>query len=385
MNVCVRSLPIALACAWLAFACRAYVHVPDNTSRAAVSGRPVIGKTLKTSDGGWKYGPTSYSYQWQDCASNSYCTTISGATSKSYTVKAKDFDYALRAKVTACNASGCSSVLSARTAHVTAHPSGIPLPPNRQTDSFGTAWREIGEDDFTVSAPLGSWGTSDANEVVYTGDHGLQWDEYPDGWPCGAFSHCYRPADVVSVHDGVLDYWLHNCRYPDGVVAACGADPGPLIPTTDTRYQTYGRYEARFKLVFDDRSHLDQYHIAWLLWREHGSDRKCAEPSESDFPEMDLSQTTVSAFAHRGCKHPPDYFNAKINLTKWHTFTQEWGPGFRRYYLDGRLLGQSTNEVYSGPERWQLQTEAHRKAGDTTSGHLLVDWVWIGALSRAAP
>jgi hypothetical protein len=38
-------------------------------------------------------------------------------------------------------------------------------------------------DDFTIDAALGSWGTNNSQTVVYTGDHGGKWVEYPDGWP----------------------------------------------------------------------------------------------------------------------------------------------------------------------------------------------------------
>lgn len=341
--------------------------------RPTVGGTPVIGQTLISSDGSWASRPGSYAYHWQDCANKAYCIRISGATSKSYTVRANDFGYSIRSEVTACNARGCSSAFSPlRRKAGGKQPSGVGLPPSVQTDSFGTTWKEVGEDDFTVDAPLGSWRTSSPRTVVYTGDHGLKWVAYPDGWPCESYSQCYQPAEVLSVHDGVLDFWLHDGRLPNGAHGAMGADISPLIPTTGTPYQTYGRYEARIKVIFNDAPHLNQYHIAWLLWPKPGN---CAE---SDFPEMDLNRRLVLGFDHLGCRYQK-YFFAKIDLTKWHTLTQEWGPGFRRYYLDGRLVGQSTQDVYRGPERWQLQTEAHNIRGDTTSGHLLVDWVWIGA------
>ena len=374
-----------LAVVPLVVGCAAPAHAPKSAKLPTVSGSPLIGDTLKSSRGSWHDGPTSYSYHWQLCATSTYCANIPGAKSSSYTVRASDFAYAIRSGVRACNRRGCSSTLSARTAKVTGtQPSGVGLPPSTQTDSFGTTWHEIGADDFTVPAALGSWAASSESQVVYTGDHGLRWTEYPDGWGCATkatggifYPHCYRPAAVLSVHDGVLDFYLHHCSYPDGVVAACGANPGVVIPTTASVYQRYGSYVARFKVVFDDPRHLDQYHIAWLLYPSHGSAQACAE---SDFPEMDLNEPTVKAFAHWGCKGRFDHFSAAIDLTRWHTFTQEWKPGSRRYYLDGKLIGQSTRAVWAGPERWQLQTEAHQQSGDPT-GHLLVDWVWIGAPS----
>ena len=384
-----RTYSLALAC--LAFAAAACTSVPKHATVPAVSGAPVIADTVTTSLGSWKYRPTRYAYHWEDCARKTFCTMISGATSKSYTVRASDFYYNIRSEVTACNAKSCSSAFSSPTAKVTGvRPSGVGLPPSIQTDSFGTAWKEVGEDNFTVPARSGSWGTSSESKIVYTGDHGLRWDEYPDGWGCSTktfggvfYRHCYRPAKVLSVHAGVLDFYLHNCRYPDGVVASCGADPGPVIPTTGSRYQRYGRYDVRFKVVFDHGRHLDQYHIAWLLYPRSEPAQPCAE---SDFPEMSLNASIVHAFAH-DC-NGTDRFSSSIDLTKWHTFVQEWGPGYRRYYLDGKLLGQSTNAVYSKPERWQLQTQVYGTGG-ATSGHLLLDWVWIGApiihVLRTAP
>lgn len=374
-----------LAFASVAVGCGA--SVPQSTNLPTVTGRPVIGEMLTSSRGSWSDGPASYSYHWQVCATATYCTNVSGARSRSYRVRPNDFDYVIRSMVTACRKlHGCSSAFSARTARITgAQPSGMGLPPDTQTDSFGTTWHEVGEDNFTVPAPLGSLGTSSESKVVYVGDHGLRWTEYPDGWGCATkarggifYPHCYRPANVLSVHNGVLDFYLHNCAYADGVVAACGANLAPVIPTTGSVYQTYGRYSARFKVIFNDARHLDQYHIAWLLYPHDPSAQPCAE---SDFPEMYLNETRVKAFAHWGCRGKFDRFAETINLTQWHTFTQEWGPGYRRYYLDGKLVGQSTNAVWRGPERWQLQTEAHARGGDATSGHLLVDWVWIGAPS----
>ena len=88
-----------------------------------------------------------------------------------------------------------------------------------------------------------------------------------------------------------------------------------------------------------------------------------------------MNATTVDAFAHYGCSGSQDQYSRAIDYTQWHTYTQEWSPGMRTYYLDGTLIGTSTHSVYDQPERWQLQTETN---GDGThSGHLTVDWVTV--------
>ncbi len=353
-----------------------------------LSGRPVQGKALTTSRG-WSGAVRSYRYQWWDCsATGTTCVRIPGAASPTYVLQASDVGYSIESKVIACDSS-CRASVSAPTAVVTTpsrtkNPSGAPVPPATVKDNFGTVWKREGYDNFTIKARLGSWGTSKLNAVVYRGDGGLRWEEAPDGWSCdgpeGFYPHCYEPSKVLSVHGGVLDFYLHDCRYAGGFYGACGAKPRPLMPSTGTPYQTYGRYSVRIKVVYDDSRRLDQYHAAWMLWPLKNRRGPCAE---SDYPEWSpaMNSSAVYAFAHWGCRGSFDWFRVTLNA-HWHTLTQEWGPGFRRYYFDGKLIGQSKHQVWSGPERWQLQTEAHNKLGDTTRGHVLVDWVWLGVRKR---
>lgn len=249
-----------------------------------------------------------------------------------------------------------------------ANPSGQPLPVGNLA-----GWTQVFLEDFNVDAPTGSWGTTVADVVVYTGDHSGKWTVYPDGWPStnSGSNPGYMPSAVLSCHDSVLDFYLHQVN---GLPA--GANPCPYINGTDG-YQAYGRYDARFKVVYNDDSQLDQYAIAWLLWPKNDADWQSAE---SDFPEQDnLNQQSVDAFAHYGGSGNQDYFTAAVDLTQWHTYTQEWLPGQRSYYLDGTLVGTSTNQVWSGIERWQLQTELSTASDPTTTGHILLDWVSVYA------
>jgi hypothetical protein len=51
--------------------------------------------------------------------------------------------------------------------------------------------------------------------------------------------------------------------------------------------------------------------------------------------------------------------------------------------VDGKLVGTSTNQVWSGQERFQLQVEpsGHNDGG---TGHVYVNWVWIGTPSGSS-
>ena len=364
---------------------------PRYVRSPVISGTPIKNDTLTTSSGNWSGTVRSQSYSWEDCDANGTgCVQIPGATSRRYALQASDIGYAIESKVTACNAS-CRSITSAPTPVVSTalgakNPSHKPVPGAVKTDSFGTRWRRIGYDNFTVNARMGSWATRRASTIVYRGDGGLRWTDSPDNSSCKSqtwggtyYPHCFEPSKVLSVHGGMLDFYLHNCKYAKRIVAGCGANPGPIMPSTGTQFQTYGRYTVRVKLVYNDAKRLNQYHAAWLLWPKTRSEQPCAE---SDYPELDLNSRVIKAFDHWGCHGSQSRYTVRANLTKWHTLTQEWGPGFRRYYFDGRLIGQSTRQVWSGPERWQLKTTAHTIPGDTTSGHLLVDWVWLGTLTH---
>lgn len=304
-----------------------------------------------------------YSYSWD----------TSTATNASHTLVSKAYDAAGN------SASSASVLVSVNNVPPTTSPSGVAMPVGDVT-SGGHTWRQVLTEDFTKDAALGSWndsGTltscpSNADAALYTGATGTRWASYPKCYKDTNQKRNYRPDQVLSVHDGTLDFWLHTV---DGHPA--GANPGPIMPDS-TRYQTYGRYEARFRIT---TSSLSTYYTAWLLWPKNDADWQCAE---SDFPENQLSITQVNAFAHYGCSGSQDHYYRSIDKTQWHTYTQEWMPGKRNYYLDGTLIGSSTNQVYTGLERWQLQTETNTNCDSTTAGcpedgHLLVDWAVVYA------
>ena len=86
---------------------------------------PNAGDILMTTNGTWGNKPTSFTYQWQDCAEGA-CTNIGGATSRSYTVQPSAVGYAIRVVVTAHNSSGAASASSPQTSVVRGGGSGTP-------------------------------------------------------------------------------------------------------------------------------------------------------------------------------------------------------------------------------------------------------------------
>lgn len=272
--------------------------------------------------------------------------------------------------VSDANASGGSAVKFGA-----GSPSGQAMPTGALI-ADGHTWQQVFADDFTKDAATGSWGSDcDGSKIVYTGATGTQWHAYPKCYTDTYQHRAYRSDAVLSVHNGLLDFWLHNV---DGHPA--GANPAPILPSGSS-YQLYGRYEFRAR---QDSYNLAEYYQAWLLWPQNDSDYQCAE---SDFPEGGMSSQTVNAFSHYGCNKAQDGFSKVIDKTQWHTYTQVWMPGLRIYYIDGAEVGRTTNQVWSSQQRWQLQTETNTGTGvacDATTpitctgdGHLLVDWVTI--------
>jgi hypothetical protein len=62
----------------------------------------------------------TFAYQWLRCTTNGInnCTTISGATAKTYLATSADVGFRLRARVTATNAAGSASATSNATGFV---------------------------------------------------------------------------------------------------------------------------------------------------------------------------------------------------------------------------------------------------------------------------
>jgi Calcineurin-like phosphoesterase len=84
---------------------------PVNVSLPTISGTAIEGSTLTASHGTWGNSPTSFAYQWQDCASNG-CSGIPGATKSTYTLQLSDVLDTVQVVVTATNAGGSASAVS---------------------------------------------------------------------------------------------------------------------------------------------------------------------------------------------------------------------------------------------------------------------------------
>jgi len=110
--VALAALALTVLAAFTAGATARGAAPPQYTSNPTIEGTPIVGSTLTAGNGAWTGNPTSFKYQWDRCdlaGDRQNCGPISGATSRSYTLRNADADHQVRVRVTACNADGCTT------------------------------------------------------------------------------------------------------------------------------------------------------------------------------------------------------------------------------------------------------------------------------------
>jgi len=117
---------------------------PVNTAEPAISGRAEEGRRLTASTGAWSGpGPITYTYRWVRCGADggepdgSNCSTISGATSRTYDLRRADVGFRLRARVTATNEDGSRTAASNPTSVVVGPPVNTQPPSPSGTTVLG--------------------------------------------------------------------------------------------------------------------------------------------------------------------------------------------------------------------------------------------------------
>ena len=91
------------------------------------------------------------------------------------------------------------------------------------------------------------------------------------------------------------------------------------------------------------------YKSAHLLWPVGNA------YNEVDFPENEWT-TSPSAYVHYG--GPTVSFETNISWTDWHTYEIRWQPGSLAFYVDGKLVGDTTHGVPDVNMSWIIQNES---------------------------
>lgn len=234
-------------------------------------------------------------------------------------------------------------------------------------------WKQLFADDFTTAIPVGAFSDCNHNADKPTaycgglapyGNYKSLWWAYPNGWndtaKSGAdgnggapFGGVYHPEDTVSISDGAMHIKMFRpAAGGDNHVAA-------VVPIPCMAHQ-YGRYVERFKVVQADPG----FKSAHLFY---------TGGYEIDYPENDYNQT-ISAYTHPGGAN----FSSKVTWTDWHTTAIEWTASSVSFFMDGKLVGTTTNKVPNVPMSWILQNESSilgPYASPGATAQLDIDWV----------
>ncbi len=163
---------------------------PANTGTPVLTGTPVAGGTVSVTNGVWSGTfPMTYSYRWERCTAT--CTTVGGATERTYSPTAGDVSSTLRATVVATNDAGNAVATTAPSAEVTApvvvvtQPGSTGVPAVSGTPQAGS----------TLQASSGAW--SGTTPMTYT----QQWSRCEVGGAgcvaiAGATTSSYVPVAV---------------------------------------------------------------------------------------------------------------------------------------------------------------------------------------------
>lgn len=223
--------------------------------------------------------------------------------------------------------------------------------------------------DFNTAVPLGGFSGSPQAGVSYPGNAA-----YPllSMYPEASGNGKYLPSKTMSVHDGMLDIYVHDVG-----TQAAGAAMALTQPNGNWAY-TGGRFSIRFRADISAAS----YGTAIELW----PNSDVWADGEIDFPEGDFGGG-INMYQHNVGANPGTNYRAHQNLTAdwsaWHIATIEWIVGTSiTYYLDGAQFEQITDptQIATSPHNWVIQTASHggdNTASPTAQGHLQIDWYTI--------
>lgn len=213
-------------------------------------------------------------------------------------------------------------------------------------------------EEFATPVARGQWPGDGRGPSAYP-----RYLSYVDGT-----SGKYYPSDVLSVHDGVLDWYCHESK------------AAAVLPFGYEGF-TYGTYTVRMRT-----DNFPQYHIAFLLWPvtdqwTHELDGPEGETTDTHpYPAVLQSGPQNPTFSPDGSKKVPHSWND----AEFHDYTWQWTEDEVRFYQDGVLVSTATGNIPNQPMRPVLQVEWSNRLGGAApdpsiTGHVYVDAVMYDA------
>lgn len=148
----------------------------------------------------------------------------------------------------------------------------------------------------------------------------------------------FHPDESITVHGGVMDFWLYDRRNP---VTPTGWESArsAIVPAVNGRYLNlrYGQFQWSM-LVQPDSGGLVGWNVVGLLWPESND----GAAGEVDFPEWHMGGS-VMTYVHQATGQPGCPTVQSIHqivpgpgpLGVWHTYGIRWSPSGFSFWIDG--------------------------------------------------
>jgi hypothetical protein len=230
--------------------------------------------------------------------------------------------------------------------------------PDSEVSSDGVTWVPYFTQNFDQDASTGNVLSTYSDMSAY------------DGFTDTSGKGLYAPDQVLSVHDSMLDYYLHT------------SNGQPLVSSVlpdGYNGQTHMRVSIRYRA-----DSIPGYKFVMILWPLSN----VWNEGEIDWPEGDLDSSVRPASAIPGTFNssadtmqflPVNPKYAAGGQTGWHTATVEWTASNVRFLWDGKVVDEvSSQAAPTVPMRITLQAETtidSTPVPATSAGHVLVDWV----------
>ena len=227
------------------------------------------------------------------------------------------------------------SAASASAAAVPSSYSTANRPPILTAQANTAQWQRAWSTDFSVAVPLGQ----------FPGAVGSQWGAYPNPWPDTASQRNYA---VHGYYDPATTVWINGGYMHIRMWRATGNIHSAAVYPKVAQGVMYGRFVEVTRV-----SKVTQgYKSAHLLWPVNN-----ANNFEVDFPENEWT-TSPSVYVHYGQDESTVSFDTHLNWSAWHTYEMRWQPGLLSFYVDGKLIGRTSQGVPNVNMSWIIQNES---------------------------
>jgi hypothetical protein len=204
--------------------------------------------------------------------------------------------------------------------------------------------------DFPINVPVGSFsncsGTTFQCSGIANATVRANWGAYPSGWPdtcAGKNADVCAPGSIGADYEPQSTVWISN---HDMYIKETPSAMAAVVPLQALN-MTYGEFTERFRVISAPKGYKSAHLIV----------PNTASPGyyETDYPEGDWNGTFY-VYQHGANGGNAATFKG-TTFSAWHTTTIEWYPGHMIFWLDGKIIGQTTANVMSSPGIWVWQNE----------------------------